>query len=369
MEGPSSLKFRKRMIAPAVATIVVVVATVLVVGVAVRTWIEVEGFSAHIQIAFRLLVTFLVPVVAISGFRLVVRQQNRHAHRAIEAKLEAEQQLSRAKDSLITDISGELRSPLTTIFGFSELLIEHGIVDPSEAMELVELINHDSAELARMVEDLVVASWLDDDAVAYEPVATDLLAELESVAAPFRRNGQVVNIRGRRVQVWADPIRVRQIARNVLSNAVNHGGPRIEVAVAVQDDNVLCTFADDGPGLPPEVELRMFDRLVHNGRQVLLTGTTGLGLAVARSLAVGMGGDLGYGRTLGWTSFLLRLPRAENVAATGPAMEASSAPRNGGSLGIGPDMADPFPEDAAASRASHLRALRRAFGAGTPPSR
>ncbi len=327
---------RIRLIAPVAATIVVVLATVLVVAAAARAWIATGDLSGRIEIVSRLLVTFLIPVAAISGYRLVVRNQNRHAHRSLEAKLEAERQLNRAKDTLIADISGELRSPLTSIYGFSELLIEHGIVDPSEAMELVGLINHDSAELARMVEDLLVASRLDEGAVEYEPAAVDLMAELETVAAQIRRTGRTVNVRGRKVQVWADPIRLRQIARNVLSNAVNHGGPRIEIAVAVQDGNVLCTFADDGPGLPPDVEILMFDRVVHNGRQILLTGTTELGLAVARSLAVGMGGDLSCDRTLGWTSFLLRLPLATDPAATGPAMEAAPAPPKGGSPGMGP---------------------------------
>jgi signal transduction histidine kinase len=376
MEG-SGFTLKMRLVAPVVAIAVVAVATVLVAVTALHAWNAASTTSDRIEITARLLVTFLIPVAAIAGYRIVVRQQNRNAHRTLEAKLEAERQLSRAKDALITGISGELRSPLTTILGFSELLIERGIVDPSEAMELVELINQDSVELARMVEDLVVASWLDEGSLTYEPEAVDIVEEFEMVAAPIRRSGKTVNVRGRKVQVWADPIRVRQIARNLLSNAVSHGGPRIEIAVAAQDEDVLCTFADDGPGLTAEAEADLWERPVRDGRLVLLTGTSGLGLAVAKTLAMGMGGSLGYGRTLGWTSFLLRLPRANTPAATNGDVPEATGPVPPPPENVERDLADPFPDDPATSRSSHLRALRRAFavagpdddaepGAGTP---
>ncbi|MGD2052113.1 MAG: HAMP domain-containing sensor histidine kinase, partial [Acidimicrobiia bacterium] len=356
MEG-NGFPLKMRLVAPVVAIAVVAVTTVLVVATALQAWNAASTTSDRIAITARLLVTFLIPVAAITGYRIIVRQQNRHAHRSLETKLEAERELSKAKDALITGISGELRSPLTTILGFSELLVERGIVDPSEAMELVELINQDSVELARMVEDLVVASWLDEESLTYEPETVDIIEALEEAAAPIRRAGRTVNVRGRKVTVWADPIRVRQIARNLLSNALNHGGPCIEIAVAAQDDDVLCTFADDGPGLPAETEAGLWERPERDGRPVLLTGTKGMGLAIAKALAMGMGGDLGYGRTLGWTSFLLRLPRVDTAGGTDLA-EAMPEP---GEWEPGRDPADALADGLPASRANHLRALKRAF--------
>ena len=103
----------------------------------------------------RLIVTLLIPAAAIIIHQLIVRRQYREREVHMEAQVEAERDLNRSKDQFIAGISHELRTPLTSIYGFSEHLLENGFVDPTESLELITMINDDSAELSRMVDDLL----------------------------------------------------------------------------------------------------------------------------------------------------------------------------------------------------------------------
>ena len=146
---------------------------------------------------------------------------------ALQVKLEAERKLRKARDEFIANISHEIRTPLTSIYGFSEVLIEEGLVDPEMAMELIGLINGESAELSRMVEDLLTAARLDANVLNFKFEAVSLADEIATVTAPMIRSGAELKIDLPRVMIWADQIRFRQIFRNLISNAIKHGGEHI----------------------------------------------------------------------------------------------------------------------------------------------
>jgi signal transduction histidine kinase len=276
-----------------------------------------ESAASNVGTITRLLVTLLIPAAAILIYFVLARRQYREAQVQMDAKLEAERELNRSKDEFIAGISHELRTPLTSIFGFSEYLIENGIIDPTEAMELVGLIYSDSAELSRMVEDLLTAARIDSEALTFEPEAVAVLAEIEAVTTPLSRSGPSILVEGRDATIWADRARIRQILRNLFSNALKHGGPTTKVLVETRDHVLVLTVTDDGAGVPDEIADRLFERFVHDGRSALLAGSVGLGLSIARSLAQNMGGDLTYLRTPGWSNFVLTLPLAseEQIAA------------------------------------------------------
>jgi signal transduction histidine kinase len=126
------------------------------------------------------------------------------------------------------------------------------------------------------------------------------------------RSGATVQIKGD-VLCWADPTRVRQIVRNLVSNAIKHGGPMVDVYLESDGDRAVLTVSDNGDALDAELEERMFERFVHDGVETLLTGSVGLGLSIARSLARTMGGDIRFVRADGWTNFEVSLPRKEGV--------------------------------------------------------
>jgi len=266
-----------------------------------------ERFAGTVGWIARLLATLLIPAAAIIAYFLLARRQFREAELKLDAKLRAERQLSVAKDEFIAGISHELRTPLTSIYGFSEYLLENEILDPDEAVELLGLINKDSAELSRMVDDLLTAARLEANALKFTYGFVDIREETEAAIGAMVRAGTRVGINGE-VTAWADPVRVRQIIRNLVSNAIKHGGKSVGLYLETANNEAIITISDDGDGLSPEVENRLFDRFVHDGTESLLMGSVGLGLSISRSLAQSMGGDVRFVRAGGWTNFEVSLP-------------------------------------------------------------
>jgi signal transduction histidine kinase len=269
-----------------------------------------NGMAGLIANVASFLVAFLLPAAAVVTYRVATRRQLRIAQAQFDTRLEAERNIQIAKDEFIANLSHELRTPLTSIYGFSELLLEQGLIDPDLALDLIGLINDDSADLARMVEDLLVTARIDAGAVTYDLQPVNVANELETVLVPFLRTGLNVEVDCPSVEVWADPLRVRQVLRNLVSNAAKHGGSTVNVTAAVEGNELVCAVTDDGSGVPAEIEIRLFTRFVHEGDVPLTAGSVGLGLAVVKGLLVGMGGDVNYERDQGWTRFSMRLPLA-----------------------------------------------------------
>ena len=271
---------------------------------------DTQATAGRLATVTQIVVTLLIPLVAVVTYRRIVRRQVRERSIVADAKLQAERALNKAKDEFIAGLSHEFRTPLTSIYGFSEVLIESGIVDPESSLELINLINMESAELSRMVEDLLTAARLESEALTIVSTSVDPATELEAVLSPMRRSGTEVDMDLAEGPVLADALRLRQILRNLLSNATKYGGGRIGVIGRRQGTSYVCSVVDDGPGVPPEIADRLFERFVHDGRHALLAGSVGLGLNIARSLAIEMGGSLEYRRDGALTVFTFSLPLA-----------------------------------------------------------
>ena len=276
---------------------------------AIRTAIESsEGQAGRIASATQIIITLLIPLAVFTFYRFMIRRQVAERRIEFEARLEAEREVSRAKDEFIAGLSHEFRTPLTAIFGFSELLIEQGIVDPVMSIELIGLINSESAELSRMVEDLLMAARIEAGELTIELVDVSVEDEIETVVAPVCRAGSPIGVQLAPCSVRVDALRFRQILRNLVSNAVKHGGPSIGVFGRVVGDEYHVGVVDDGRGVPSAIEERLFERFVHDGREALLAGSVGLGLNIARSLAEALGGSLTYERRENVTMFTLAVP-------------------------------------------------------------
>jgi signal transduction histidine kinase len=235
----------------------------------------------------------------------------------LDSRIEAEQRITHAKDEFIANISHELRTPLTSIYGMSDALLEQGIIDPQLATEFIGIINTEATELGRMVEDLLTSARSETQSIAFEPDHVDIAEELEVVLAPLRRSGLDVEVELESAQAWADRMRVRQILRNLLSNASKHGGPGVSITARQRSQMLEITVSDDGPGVPADKEPLLFTKFVHKGEDPLTAGSVGLGLAVVNLLADGMGGDARYIREEGWSRFVVRLPVDEAGASVG----------------------------------------------------
>jgi len=276
--------------------------------------IETESMATRVASATQFVVTLLIPATTLLSYRFIVRRQLRERRISFEARLKAEQDLSRAKDEFIAGLSHEFRTPLTSIYGFSEVLLESGIIDPESSLELISIINTESAELSRMVEDLLVAARLEAEALTIQSGPTDVRQEIESVIAPWIRSGRHIQVQVPTTMVWADPLRLRQVVRNLLSNALKHGGDSVGVWARIEQGQFVCSVVDDGPGVPNDIAGNLFERFVHDGRRALLTGSIGLGLNIARSLMLEMEGDLVYERIRETTWFTFRLPLAPDLS-------------------------------------------------------
>ncbi|MBT8198338.1 MAG: HAMP domain-containing histidine kinase [Acidimicrobiia bacterium] len=267
-----------------------------------------SSFIARLGSFPAFLVAFLVPGAAILIYRRIARGQLEVAEAQLDARLEAEREIVVAKDEFVASISHELRTPLTTIYGFSEILLDEGLVDPGDATELLTLINTESAELHRMVEDLLTTARWEAGTIAFQIGWVDLREELDVNRSALARGGLIIEDRIEAEKLWADPMRVRQILRNLLSNADRHGGDLVRVSSVERGDSVTIVVADDGDGVPPEKEARLFTRYVHDGVDPLIVGSVGMGLAVVKILAEAMNGTVGYERRDGWSLFIVTLP-------------------------------------------------------------
>ncbi|MDX1690324.1 MAG: HAMP domain-containing sensor histidine kinase [Acidimicrobiia bacterium] len=263
--------------------------------------------------AARFLVAFLVPTAAIVVYRELSKRQQRQ--KELEFRLETEQEIGKARDEFVANASHELRTPLTSIFGLAHVLEEDEHVAESEtALEMVNLIISETHDLSRMVDDLLTTARLDADALHFQFEDVDVLEEVQEVVEPMRRSGIEVAVDVRPSLVRSDRLRLRQVLRNLVSNAAKYGGDRIRIRGGVESGWYELRVEDDGEGIPPELEGRLFQRYLHEGDVPLVLGSVGLGLSIVRALSEGMGGAVWHEREDGWTCFVVRVP----LAATGP---------------------------------------------------
>jgi signal transduction histidine kinase len=269
--------------------------------------IDSEQTAGRISRVTFVAIAFLIPAITMVAFWLILRRRMREREAEMEASLEAEKELNRAKDEFIAGLSHELRTPLTTIVGFSEILGTDPSLD-ADAREQLGFIQASSADLSRMVADLLTAARLDASALNVQPQVLDLAEEVGAATAAYQRAGEDLEIQVPSIEAYADPLHVRQVVHNLVSNALRHGGGRVMVSGTEKVGSAVLVVADNGPGVTPEMEERLFKRFFHEGRQALVSGSVGLGLAISQELAMQMGGSLRYQRVDGWTIFTLRLP-------------------------------------------------------------
>jgi PAS domain S-box-containing protein len=222
------------------------------------------------------------------------------------------QQLVHAKDEFIATVSHELRTPLTAVVAFSEMLASPDQIDPAERDEFIGLIAEQSREVSYLVEDLLVASRLDADAVTVNVTPTNLRPEVvASVSAWATRHSIEIDHASLRSTVLVDPGRFRQILRNLVSNAVKYGGSQVGISAVAQDGMCHVVVWDDGPGVPKSREPFLFEAFDHSADVDGEPFSMGLGLYVSRRLAEAMGGTLQYRRRDEQSEFVLVVPLAD----------------------------------------------------------
>jgi signal transduction histidine kinase len=259
----------------------------------------------------RFFVMFAIPASAVLVYRFLARRAVREHQIKVDLAIAAERAVGRAKDEFIAGLSHELRTPLTSIYGFAEVLTDAEADDLENVQELAQIIANESAEMTRMVDDLLAAARIESSGIEIENSPTRLTDVVEAAISPFARAGLAISVSGDDVKVVTDAARLRHILVNLLSNAVRHGGPKIGIEISRATDTVDIEVWDNGQGVPKAQMDRMFDRFVHEGSSPLLTGSLGLGLAVASRMAVLLGGNLSYQRYVDKSYFVVTIPLPE----------------------------------------------------------
>jgi signal transduction histidine kinase len=245
---------------------------------------------------------------------------------ADEARVAAEA-ANRAKSEFLAVMSHELRTPLNAIGGYAEL-IELGVrgpVTPEQRADLARL-QKSQRHLLGLINGVLNYSRVEAGAVQYavrEVPLGEVLAACEGMVAPQMRARRLTFAFGGcdpALTVRADEEKLQQIVLNLLTNAGKFTEPEGQVTLecaAAGIDTVAIRVTDSGHGIAPEQQARIFEPFVQvDARLVRMQEGVGLGLAISRDLARGMGGDLTVESRLGaGSTFTLLLPRG---SAPGP---------------------------------------------------
>jgi signal transduction histidine kinase len=219
------------------------------------------------------------------------------------------EELLQSKEDLLRAITHGVRTPLSAVVGFSQRLNESwDEFEGTERRDLVALVAEQSRELAYLLDDMIVALRVRDGRISVVPEVVDVAEVVGRVVRSFgREQGRPIEMSGRSY-AWADPMRVRQIVRNLITNALRYGGSSVRVELSRDERGCHILVCDDGMGIGEDVLAGAFVPFHRFGAPSTSPGTLGLGLAVCRTLARLMGGDVSYQRRSGETIFDLTLP-------------------------------------------------------------
>jgi two-component system, OmpR family, sensor kinase len=216
---------------------------------------------------------------------------------AINAMAASLQQSRQAEREFLLSVSHDLRTPLTSIRGWSEALADGAAPDPAAAGAT---IGEAADRLERLVGDLLDLARLRARAFRLDEGPFDLVDVAAGAAEALRPELEdlglevAVDVPPAPVVVRGDADRLAQVAANLLENAGCHAAGLVRITVSSESDGytgAVLAVDDDGPGIPAEDRARVFDRLHTSTRRAARPGTgTGVGLAIVAELAAAMGG-------------------------------------------------------------------------------
>jgi len=254
---------------------------------------------------------------------VVERERILESERAARAEAE---DANRAKSRFLTVMSHELRTPLNAIGGYAELieLGVHGAITPAQR-EAVQRIQRSERHLLGLIESVLSFARVEAGTVHFDiqkVAISELVSSAEALVDPQVRacglRVELVDCDDPRC-VAADAEKARQILLNLLSNAIKFtpSGGTLTITCAGRDDLAEITVADSGIGIPRDKLESIFEPFVQVDTRLTRTQDgVGLGLAISRDLARGMGGDLVVASTLGeGAQFTLLLPFDHEVAS------------------------------------------------------
>jgi PAS domain S-box len=227
--------------------------------------------------------------------------------------------LEKVRKDFIANVSHELKTPVATISGFSETLLDEGGKDQENVMEFTRIIYDEAQRLSLLINDLLELSKLESDESNLNMQVVDLgqlvgeevermikIARLKNISIEYNRPVKLI-------ELTSDTDSINQILTNLLDNAIKYSldGGKIEVKLEEMSDVVRISISDNGIGIPGKEINRIFERFYRVDKaRSRKTGGTGLGLAIVKHLAENLGGQVTVESTLGLGStFSFILPK------------------------------------------------------------
>jgi signal transduction histidine kinase len=209
--------------------------------------------------------------------------------------------LDRMKDEFVLTASHELRSPLTSVQGFAELLMLEREKLTAKQADTVEIILDNTRHLVRLLNDLLDLARSDAGRLTIKPVPTDVAPLIADAVRTMRGQTEAAqqtldeDVSSDLPPLRVDPDRVRQILVNLLTNAHEYCPERASIRVSAKriGADVEISVTDDGPGIPQDQLEHIFERFTRGDAGLTQrVGGTGLGLAISRSLVELHGGSI-----------------------------------------------------------------------------
>jgi len=231
-------------------------------------------------------------------------------------------ELSVQKDAFLSQISHELRTPMTSIRAFSEILMEDVDLAPDELRKYSRIIHEESLRLTRLLDDLLDLSVLENGQVTLHPAPVELHDLLErAVATTGQRGAAALAIRrdpsAERIVLTTDGDRLSQVFINLIANASKYCDadvPELAIRVRQRRGRLTVDFIDNGSGIPSRSQDIIFEKFARLS-DPRSAGGAGLGLAICREIMTRLGGSIVYLPGQGGAAFRVTLPLGRAEAA------------------------------------------------------
>ena len=211
----------------------------------------------------------------------------------------AREELSRAE--LVSTVAHELRSPLTSVKGFTAtLLAKWDRFNDDQKRLMLETVQADADRVTRLITELLDIARIDSGRLTIRRQVVDLGRTVQRHVDGMVASGEdadrfTVTVEPGLPEMWVDADKVDQVLANLLENAVRHGSGHVTIVVEPAGDGAGVTVMDEGDGIPAEAHDRVFTRFWRSGRR----GGTGLGLYIVRGLVEAHGGRIHVGQAPG----------------------------------------------------------------------
>ncbi|OJG41447.1 histidine kinase [Enterococcus gilvus] len=243
------------------------------------------------------------------------------------AAIEDEREIEKSKDELITNVSHDIRTPLTSIIGYLGLIEDGQYQNDEEILKYTSIAYKKAKQMKSLVEDLFEYSKVRQPSVPVNNVSFDMVQLLEQLAADFELEAKKKNImiqvdtKESQLVMDGDTEKLVRVFNNLITNALKYGTGANKIVIEIEKtkNEAVVTVKNNGEPIPREALDQLFDRFyrVDGSRSQEISGT-GLGLAIAQNIVNLHGGYIYAQSNNDWTSFIIHLPLYKNQLKTLP---------------------------------------------------